>query len=475
MERKSMKRFLAGVVLFFAAVCIVGSAENAKEAAAVQIVRGAAPLSVDPILPPHFDRNGEEVLADLARKQNDQKAIVVPINGRLPMPNNAKLLPIADPAKQLLVALAVPGKQHGRGHKPLPPHVSRRMHQISNLQYGAMLRALPKATQATFDGYSLGCIPPIGDQGDCGDCYLHSGTKACASAQMRAGIVPANNQFMLSVQEMLDCHPELGGCGGGDEYQVAQTIQSGGCQSQIDYPGPGQSPANCQSVSGKTLYAVSSLVFVDPDQGQQGQASIQSIKNAILAYGYVSVAADAGDWGDGTSTITGNGKSVDHAIGATGWDDNNDNGDGTKGAFFGDNQWGKSWGQTIGGTSGRFKIKYNLQTGTIADSFGTEAFVAIATPVNPPTPVPPAPVPPAPPVPPGPIPPAPVSPIVVTTGFNGTTVSLDYANKIFTPPAGQTWSTAGVTTMDISGISATGVAFVRAVLDYVKANDQKRK
>lgn len=285
---------------------------------------------------------------------------------------------------------------HGKGFKLPPKEVSAAQHRISNAKHGDMLKKLPIATQATYDAYTAtggSCVPPIGDQGQCGNCYMWSGSKVCSAAQMTANVVKPGSGFMLSVQWGLDYHPELGGCDGGDEYQVAQVIQSGGAPSVTSYPGAGQSPGTKLPTTGMTLYTVGSIVYVDPTQTNQGVASTQSIKNAILAYGYVSVAVDASGafWNDGTGTDTGTGTNIDHAIGATGWDDTHDNGDGSKGAFIGDNQWGKQWGSTIDATPGRLWVKYG------ADSFGTEAFVAIAA-AGPPVP----PAPPNPPVPPTP-------------------------------------------------------------------------
>lgn len=300
----------------------------------------------------------------------------------------------AEPAKKL------DDSKYGRGYKLPPPHVAAARHRISNAKYGNYLRSLPKATQVSYDAYAApggSCIPPIGDQDGCGDCYAWSGCKAASAAQMTAGVVPKGSGFMLSVQWTLDCHPNLGGCDGGQEYEVAQLIMSQGAPSNVEYAGAGQQPGRCKDLSGMKLYSIVSIIYVDPAQSEQGVASTQSIKNAILAHGYVSVAAAAGsDWdnaGPGR-TITGRSNNVNHAIGATGWDDNHDNGDGTKGAFICENQWGTSWGD-----KGRAWIKYG------ADSFGTAAFICIA----PPAPVPPTPPGPGPtpPVPPGPIPPTP--------------------------------------------------------------------
>jgi hypothetical protein len=69
----------------------------------------------------------------------------------------------------------------------------------------------------------------------------------------------------------------------------------------------------------------------------------------------------------------------------TGWDDNHDNGDGTKGAFCLENQWSTSWGYVINGKGGRAWCKYG------ADAAGTEAiWIDGGTPPQPtPGPLPP--------------------------------------------------------------------------------------
>jgi hypothetical protein len=311
-------------------------------------------------------------------------------------------------------------KKYGRGHKLPSKEESARRHRISNAKYGHFLKGLKKATQPSYDAYLApggSCVPPIGDQGQCGNCYMWSGTKVCSAAQMTANVVKPGSAFMLSVQWGLDCHSELGGCNGGDEYAVAQVIQSGGAPSLAQYPGAGQSPGTCQPTTSMTLYSVSSLVYCDPTQTNQGVASTQSIKNAILAYGYVSVAVAAGDDWDSyptatslatASTLIGTSTEINHAVGATGWDDTHDNGDGTTGAFIGDNQWGTSFG-----ASGRFWIKYG------AESYGTEAFVAL---VN------------APPTPPGPTPtPTPTAVSAVITFSDGSTQSMGGTGLVVTP------------------------------------------
>jgi C1A family cysteine protease len=319
-------------------------------------------------------------------------------------------------------------KVYARGYKPAPAAVSAQAHRVSNAKHAAALHRLPKATQATYDAYLApggSCIPPIGDQGSCGDCYLWSGTKAASAAQMVAGIVKPGTGFMLSVQWALDYHPELGGCNGGDEYQVAQVIQTDGCPSVAQYPGAGQNPGKPLPTTGMTLYTISSIVYVDPNQTNQGVASTQSIKNAVLAYGYVSVAVDASGawWNNATGTTdTGRGTSIDHAIGITAWDDTHDNGDGTKGAWQVDNNWTTGWGN-----NGRGWIKYG------ADSVGYEAFVCIATPVIPP----PGPGP-------GPQPPVGGAPVISSPLMASATVGAPFSYQITASNAPTAFAAAGL-------------------------------
>ncbi len=304
--------------------------------------------------------------------------------------------------------------KHARGYKLPTKEVSAARHRISNAKYGNYLRSLPKATQVAYDATAAqggSCVPPTGDQNGCGDCYFWSGVKSASAAQMVAKVVPPGSGFMGSVQWGLDHHPEQGGCDGGQEFDVANVILKEGMPSDKQYPGAGVSPGRPIPTTGMTLYTIVSVIYVDPAQTDQGVADTQAIKNAILAHSYVSVAAAAGgDWDNlgPNGTITGRSRDVNHAIGASGWDDNHDNGDGTKGAFIGENQWGKSWGQTINGIQGRFWIKYG------ADSFGTGAFVCIAAPPVPPTP-------PTPPTPPDPIPPTPPTPPVPPSPTPGVT------------------------------------------------------
>jgi hypothetical protein len=208
-----------------------------------------------------------------------------------------------------------------------------------------------------------------------------------ADAQLVAAVVSLSQVplFQISVQWVLDCHGDLGGCNGGDEWQVSQLYlaPNAGGPDVAGYAGSGQQPGQCKSLGGAKLYTISAMGYCDPNQQANGVAATQLIKNCMMQYGPISVAVAASQWGDpGSGTITGNDNQIDHAVKLIGWDDNHDNGDGTKGAWLMQNQW-NGWG--INGTSVAW-IAYG------ADSIGTEAFWVQATnPTPPPIPIPPAP------------------------------------------------------------------------------------
>lgn len=297
-----------------------------------------------------------------------------------------------------------------RGHIEAPLAVRDQRHRISNQRYGPMLKALPVITATTWDSAALGLTPAINNQGSCGDCYLNSAAEVCATAQVVSGTAAKGTGFNLSVQYLIDCHRNLGGCGGGDEYEVSQLIQASGAPGMTAYPGAGTSAGRCQSTSGMTLYTVNALVMCS---AASGVADTQDIKNCIAAYGAVSVAVAAGsDWDNyagGNAIITGTNTDVNHAVLLVGWDDTK-----TPPCWKLQNSWGTSWGN-----QGYCWIAYG------ADQVGTEAFSAVGTPAPSP--------PPAPPPTPTPTPPAPGNPATLTLSGTGTAADGKYEmNKVGT-------------------------------------------
>jgi C1A family cysteine protease len=316
-----------------------------------------------------------------------------------------------------------PKKKYPRGYKPAAPEVQAQLHAAAKHRLGAHVARLPKTTAPQFDcRTAFGNVLPCDDQGQCGDCFGVSAADGCSMALIKAGQLPLDGtKGRLSSQYGLD-YPRVfqGGCNGGDEAQVIDFIKTNGFPLTSDYGDYTASPGRPKDISGMKLYKIADWGYCTPDQAN-GIASTQDMKNCMVQYGPLSVAFDAQDCDNYNwpNTMTGRGTSVDHAVLCIGWDDTHDNGDGTKGAFLGFNQWGESWGN-----KGVFWIKYG------ADSWGTEAIWITATAVPPPPGPGPGPGPTPPPGPPG------ANPVVsaTLTFKDGTTQTLLGAGSIAITP-----------------------------------------
>jgi hypothetical protein len=278
-------------------------------------------------------------------------AVLMPSRGINAQPPPAKPLPVG-------------ADQHGRGYVPLPPAVLAKVHAEAKARVGDRMKNLPKATAPTWDCRTLGYVPPIKDQGNCGSCYQF-GVGICEMALMRVGLMSVTSGG-LAEQYGMDCHPNWGGCDGGDEATCIDWCKTNGYPSTADYGPYTASTNSCKLKAGTKLWKIDDWGFCHSDQGQ-GMASVQEIKNAIVAYGPVSVAVDASAFNSYTGGImSGSGSNIDHAVIVLGWDD-------SKGAWLGRNQWGTAWGE-----AGYFWIKYG------SFSFGTEAAWANVNGVPPP-------------------------------------------------------------------------------------------
>jgi C1A family cysteine protease len=262
---------------------------------------------------------------------------------------------------------------HGRGRVAPSPEKLKAMYAESNRLHGHKLRALPMATAATYDCRTLGIVPPIVDQGQCGSCWDFSGTGVCVSAFMKA--MGTNAPGPLSEQYTLDCG-QNGGCNGDDNTTVLAWAKTTGLPTTAAY-GPYKGAAgSCKS--GVALYKITDWGYAG---SQQGVTATQDIKNAILAYGPVGCAIAAGGsafWNTGQGTDTGTSTSIDHDVIFVGWDDSHDNGDGSKGAWIMRNSWSNTWGDKCANSvnptpveAGYGWVKYG------ADSGGTETVWAI--------------------------------------------------------------------------------------------------
>lgn len=277
-----------------------------------------------------------------------------------------------------------PKKVYATGHKTAPDILDKIKRAHERHKY----RAMPHVTAASWDCRTLGIVPPIVDQGQCGSCWDFSGTGIVCSAFIKSGWGKNDGSFMLSEQYTLDCGNN-GGCNGDDNTTVLDWAKKTGLPTTADY-GPYQARAGrCKSIA--KLYKIDDWGFCTTSNSQ-GVASTQDIKNAMVLYGPIgsAIAADDAFMNSPAGTVfKGSGsREINHDIIICGWDD-------AKGAWLLRNSWGESW------CDGGYQwIAYG------ANQVGFSAVWCKAPPAvvpDPPTPVPPTPVPPSP-VPPAPTP-----------------------------------------------------------------------
>ncbi len=266
----------------------------------------------------------------------------------------------------------------GKGLK-LPDDLDEQI-KASWLKHGKRLQALPKATVAKYDCCDLGIVPPIRNQGSCGSCWDVSACDVLTCSLIKAGWFKNDGSLTISDQYILDnCGPRNGGCNGDWSATVTTWALNHGIPTTQDY-GPYKARSErCHSSGNLKLYKIDSQGYC---ASENGVAPTQSIKDAIVAYGPVSAAVDAGGMSNYRGGIIGgDGRNVDHAISIVGWDDNKG-----PGCWKVRNQWGADWGE-----NGYCWIPYGKW------QIGYAALWVHATPVDPPPPVPP--VPPVPPTP----------------------------------------------------------------------------
>lgn len=365
-----------------------------------------------------------------------------------------------DKAKPDVPKKEAPKPEFGRGHRPLTPERKRQLHAWAKENHGhriarhMMFQTLP----ATFDCADKGWMSPVGDQGSCGSCYLYSTTQNMTDAFIRAGFGKADGSFLLAPQFGMDCH-DFGGCNGGNGNEVVDWACKNGWyaekwvdlqgQSHSEYPAYEARSGRCRVPSGARKWTPATWGYVTADQSDR-PPTVEEVKTALYNYGTLNIALDAGgQFGSGTDTITHLGSNIDHEIRCTAYDDDHDNGDGTKGAVKFVNQWTKKWGNN-GTRWASYKVVPKL----------VSVFWVSAGPLPPPVP----PIPPVPPVPPVPgLAPVITSPLTATAATGAAfsyQIAATNAPAVFYAiglPAGLACSQTGT----ISGIpTAAGVTSI---------------
>ncbi len=277
---------------------------------------------------------------------------------------------------------------HGRGYKPMSPEKAKALHDAAFKRHGYMMKLLAKNSTppAVFDCVTNGSVGPVVDQGSCGDCYGVSASDAMTGALILAGWGKNDGSLKISDQYGLDCGAYHGGCGGGDEAQVIDYMKQKGFPAEkyvdsvtgkalSDYGPYSASPHSCKLPSGAKMWKLADWGYVAGDQGS-GPASLDEIKAALMKYGQLSIALDAGSFNNYSGGVIKNlGNSIDHAITMVGWDD-------TKKAVHCRNNWGTGWGE-----AGYCWISYDAVHQIV------EPIWLLAPPANVP-PIPPGPTPP---------------------------------------------------------------------------------
>lgn len=279
----------------------------------------------------------------------------------------------------------------GKGYIPLTPAARRVLHDQNTRRHDHPLRRMAENTvnPPAFDCDSRGWVVPVWDQGQCGACYLVSTVRTMTCTFVKNGYGKNDGSFAMSPQFGMDCQ-NFGGCGGGNGTEVIEWARKNGWPAEKyidvsgkvinDYPPYTAQQQSCRTTTGMKKWVVADWGFIDTD----GSFDIELMKTAMNNFGPLNIALDAGgQFGNGTSTITSMGSSIDHEIMATAYDDNHDNGNGTKGAVKLSNQWGTDWG-----TGGYRWCSYGACRNVV------DWFWVSATPLPPPTP----PTPPVPPV-----------------------------------------------------------------------------
>jgi hypothetical protein len=194
------------------------------------------------------------------------------------------------------------------------------------------------------------------------NCWCFSGTGVIEIAYWKVG-----KQITLSEQYTLSCGRN-GGCNGDDNVNVLAWAKQTGIPLTSDYGPYVTRPGSCNFKPQMTLYKVDDWGFASGND-QQAVTPTDLVKAAIVQYGCVGCAVDAGFNDPGQGVISGRGHNIDHDVILVGYDDSKGNG----GAWIMRNSWGTGWGN-----QGYAWIEYG------AYDIGTEAVWAVVNGAAPP-------------------------------------------------------------------------------------------
>ncbi len=166
------------------------------------------------------------------------------------------------------------------------------------------------------------------------NCWVFSGVDPCCAALYKAGKLKSPQT--LSKQMALDCYFR-DACGGGWPEDAINAVKASGVATDQDYPTAYHAnPGSCKTVDPSKILKVLQSGYV----AQNGNATYQQLKDAMVRYGVLSICYDADDTPTGPPDKTkvwkgSGGRSIDHAIKVIAFDDSLS----PKGAILCWNQW----------------------------------------------------------------------------------------------------------------------------------------
>jgi C1A family cysteine protease len=204
-----------------------------------------------------------------------------------------------------------------------------------------------KEEKETVDYRTLGIVPPVRDQGDCGSCWSFAATALIESARALA----VATKTVLSPQELVDCGWLTGnhGCDGGNVALALAYAQFVGLDNERTYPYTAHAGtcrfAEWAQKNRTRVRRWSAVPARDED----------ALVRAIATYGPVAVAIDASApafrfYRSGIFTDCPRSPVLNHAVLAVGYD---------RDSIILQNSWGESWGD-----QGFFRLPRRAGTAT---------------------------------------------------------------------------------------------------------------
>jgi cathepsin F len=141
---------------------------------------------------------------------------------------------------------------------------------------------IPEALPEEFDWRDYGAVTEVKSQGGCGSCWAFS---AGGNLEGQLAIKKSLKDVSISYQQLVDCDDIDSGCAGGFMEWAFQYInQTGGIQSNDDYPYKGVE-SQCEFDASKVILQVTNYTFFSKDEDE--------IAAALVATGPLAVALNA--------------------------------------------------------------------------------------------------------------------------------------------------------------------------------------